>query len=76
MVLGIYDLTRHAICRNYPIIGRLRFFFKFIRPNCASISSSRIMINSRTQRTLVYRGGKRDGRQAVRHPAGCLPNRL
>lgn len=32
--LGIYDLTqqRHAICRNYPIIGRLRFFFEFIRP--------------------------------------------
>ncbi|MEX0633103.1 hypothetical protein M8494_17780 [Serratia ureilytica] len=34
MVLGIYDLTqqRHAICRNYPIIGRMRFFFEFIRP--------------------------------------------
>ena len=33
-VVGIYDLvqTRHAILRNYPIIGHLRFFFEKIRP--------------------------------------------
>ena len=33
-LLGIYDLvqTRHAILRNYPIIGHLRFFFEKIRP--------------------------------------------
>ena len=33
-LLSIYDLiqTRHAILRNYPIIGHLRFFFEKIRP--------------------------------------------
>ncbi len=33
-LLGIYDLfqIRHAILRNYPIIGHLRFFFEKIRP--------------------------------------------
>jgi glutamate synthase domain-containing protein 2 len=33
-LLGIHDLvqTRHAILRNYPIIGHLRFFFEKIRP--------------------------------------------
>ncbi len=32
--LGIRDLvqTRHAILRNYPVIGHLRFFFEKIRP--------------------------------------------
>lgn len=33
-LVGIRDLiqTRHAILRNYPIIGHLRFFFEKIRP--------------------------------------------
>jgi glutamate synthase domain-containing protein 2 len=33
-LLGIHDLvqTRHAVLRNYPIIGHLRFFFEKIRP--------------------------------------------
>ena len=32
--LGLRDLlqTRHAILRNYPVIGHLRFFFEKIRP--------------------------------------------
>ena len=31
---GIHDLRqeRHAILRNYPVIGHLRFFFEKIRP--------------------------------------------
>jgi glutamate synthase domain-containing protein 2 len=34
ILVGIHDLvqTRHAILRNYPIIGHLRFFFEKIRP--------------------------------------------
>jgi glutamate synthase domain-containing protein 2 len=34
ILVGIRDLiqTRHAILRNYPIIGHLRFFFEKIRP--------------------------------------------
>lgn len=33
-LIGIRDIlqTRHAILRNYPIIGHLRFFFEKIRP--------------------------------------------
>lgn len=31
---GVHDLrqTRHAILRNYPVIGHLRFLLEFIRP--------------------------------------------
>ncbi len=34
VIVGIHDLVqaRHAILRNYPIIGHLRFFFEKIRP--------------------------------------------
>ncbi|MGE0765970.1 MAG: FMN-binding glutamate synthase family protein [Hyphomicrobiaceae bacterium] len=33
-VLGLHDLvqTRHAILRNYPLLGHLRFLFEGIRP--------------------------------------------
>lgn len=48
--LGIYNLTqqRHAICRNYPIIGRLRFFFEFIRRKYANIYWKKITPRSRS----------------------------
>lgn len=63
--LGIYDLTqqRHAICRNYPIIGRLRFFFEFIRPELRQYfleQDNEQIPFSRTQRTLVYRRAKNE----------------
>jgi hypothetical protein len=34
LAVGVYDLrqTRHAILRNYPIIGHLRFALEFVRP--------------------------------------------
>ncbi len=34
VIVGLHDIiqTRHAILRNYPIIGHLRFFFEKIRP--------------------------------------------
>ena len=34
VALGVYDLqqTRHAILRNYPILGHMRFALEFIRP--------------------------------------------
>lgn len=63
--LGIYDLAqrRHAICRNYPIIGRLRFLFEFIRPELRQYlleeDDAQIPF-SRTQRTLVYRRAKNE----------------
>lgn len=34
IVIGLWDLTQthHGIRRNYPVIGNLRYFFEFIRP--------------------------------------------
>src|SRR6476660_3805924 len=33
-LLGVYDLqqTRHAILRNYPVIGHMRFMLEYVRP--------------------------------------------
>lgn len=61
--LGLYDLSqqRHAICRNYPIIGRLRFFFEFVRPELRQYlleEDDEQIPFSRTQRSLVYRRAK------------------
>jgi len=61
--LGTYDLlqTRHAICRNYPIIGRLRFLFEFIRPEIRQYfleQDNEEVPFSRNQRSLVYRRAK------------------
>ena len=34
VVMGIYDMvqTRHSIMRNYPVVGRLRYWMEDIRP--------------------------------------------
>ncbi|MGO2855818.1 MAG: hypothetical protein ACTIL6_10195 [Brevibacterium aurantiacum] len=34
IVLAIYDLTqkKHAILRNYPVVGHLRFLLESLRP--------------------------------------------
>ena len=61
--VGVRDLlqTRHAILRNYPVIGHLRFLFEFIRPEIRQyfIESDREPIPfSRQQRALVYQRAK------------------
>lgn len=63
IALGVYDLlqTRHAIRRNFPIAGRLRYLFESIRPELQqyfveSNSSGRPF--SRQQRSLVYQRAK------------------
>jgi glutamate synthase domain-containing protein 2 len=61
--LGVYDLrqTRHAVLRNYPIIGNLRFLLEFIRPEMRQyfIEGDReAMPFSRAQRSLVYQRAK------------------
>ncbi|MDF1486110.1 FMN-binding glutamate synthase family protein [Ramlibacter sp. H39-3-26] len=63
VALGVYDLLqqRHAILRNYPIIGHLRFALEFIRPEIRQyfIESDREAAPfSRAQRTLVYQRAK------------------
>ena len=61
--VGLHDLrqTRHAILRNYPVIGHLRFFFEYIRPEMRQyfIEGNReAMPFSRAQRSLVYQRAK------------------
>lgn len=62
-VLGIYDLTqgRHAILRNYPVTGHLRFLFESFRPEIRQylIEGDRDKLPfSRHQRDLVYKRSK------------------
>ncbi|RKT98629.1 FMN-binding glutamate synthase family protein [Burkholderia sp. Nafp2/4-1b] len=63
MLLGIYDLlqTRHAILRNYPIWGHLRFALEFIRPEIRQYfveGDTDEKPFSRAQRSLVYQRAK------------------
>lgn len=62
-MMGIIDLTqtRHAIRRNYPIIGNLRFLFEFIRPEIRQYfmeSDDQQLPFSRADRSLVYQRAK------------------
>ena len=61
--IGVYDLqqSRHAILRNYPIIGHLRFMLESIRPEIRQYfleSETEASPFSRAQRTLVYSRAK------------------
>lgn len=63
--VGVHDLkqTRHAILRNYPVIGHMRFLFEFIRPEIRQYfieSDSEAAPFSRAQRSLVYQRAKGD----------------
>ncbi|MFO0666498.1 MAG: FMN-binding glutamate synthase family protein [Polyangiaceae bacterium] len=65
VLLGIYDLiqTRHAIRRNFPVIGRARYFFESIRPEMHQYfvegnNSGRPF--SRELRSLVYQRAKNE----------------
>ena len=56
--LGLYDLsqTRHAVRRNYPIIGNFRWLFEALRPELRQYlfeSDSEATPFSRSQRSLV-----------------------
>jgi glutamate synthase domain-containing protein 2 len=62
-VLGWRDVvqTRHAILRNYPVIGHLRFLLEFVRPEIRQyfIEGDREAAPfSRQQRALVYQRAK------------------
>jgi glutamate synthase domain-containing protein 2 len=63
LVLGVVDQvqTSHAILRNYPIIGHLRFILESIRPELRQyiIEDERDPVPfSREHRALVYRRAK------------------
>lgn len=61
--VGIHDLlqTRHAILRNYPILGHFRFFFEFIRPELQQYFIERNTDGKpfdRDTRSLIYARAK------------------
>ncbi len=63
--VGVHDLeqTRHAILRNYPVIGHLRFLLEYIRPEMRQyfVEGDREATPfSRAQRSLVYQRAKGD----------------
>ncbi|MRD49214.1 FMN-binding glutamate synthase family protein [Caenimonas koreensis] len=65
IVVGIHDLrqTRHAILRNYPVIGHLRFLFEYVRPEIRQYiieGEADGTPFSRAQRSLVYQRAKGD----------------
>ena len=63
IVVGIHDVQQkhHAILRNYPIIGHLRFLLEFIRPEIRQYfieGDAETVPFSRAQRSLVYARAK------------------
>src|SRR5690606_34982609 len=64
-VLGIVDLnqSRHAVRRNYPVIGNLRYFFELIRPEMRQYffeNDTDKAPFSRVDRSLVYQRAKQE----------------
>lgn len=62
-VLGVYDLlqTRHAVLRNYPVLGHMRFLFEGIRPEIRQYlieSDQDEEPFSREERSIVYQRAK------------------
>ncbi len=61
--LGLYDMTqrRHAVLRNYPILGHIRYFFEMIRPEIRQylIEDDQDEVPfSRDARAVVYQRAK------------------
>jgi glutamate synthase domain-containing protein 2 len=64
-LVGFWDInqTRHAIRRNYPIIGNLRFFFESIRPELRQYffeDDTSATPFPRGARSLVYQRAKQE----------------
>lgn len=63
IILWIYDLvqTKHAILRNFPVIGHVRFFLEFLRPEIQqyfiATDESELPFNRET-RSLIYERAK------------------
>ncbi|XAH23394.1 FMN-binding glutamate synthase family protein [Xylophilus sp. GW821-FHT01B05] len=62
-VVGLRDLrqTQHAILRNYPVIGHMRFLLETIRPEVRQYfieGDTETLPFSRAQRSLVYQRAK------------------
>ncbi|MBN8998056.1 MAG: FMN-binding glutamate synthase family protein [Rhizobiales bacterium] len=73
-LLGIHDLvqSRHAVLRNYPVVGHVRYLFESVRPELRQYlfeNDSDKVPFSRVQRSLVYHRAKSEPDQ---RPFGTL----
>lgn len=62
-LIGVWDLSQdhHAVLRNYPIIGHIRYLVEFIRPEIRQYlleADNDALPFSRSQRSLVYARAK------------------
>ena len=65
-LVGVNDLrqTQHAVRRNYPVIGNIRYLLEFIRPELRQYlleGDDECLPFSRAQRSLVYARAKNEG---------------
>jgi glutamate synthase domain-containing protein 2 len=72
--LGLFDLmqTRHAVLRNYPILGHLRFFLESIRPEMRQYFFEGEKDGApfaRDKRAIVYQRAKK---QLDKRPFGTM----
>jgi glutamate synthase domain-containing protein 2 len=63
VILGVYDLyqPKHSIVRNYPVVGRLRYFMEDLRPKVYQYfveSDTNGKPFSRLNRSLIYQRAK------------------
>ena len=73
-MLGVWNLiqTKHAILRNYPVIGHIRWLAELVRPELRQYlfeADEEAAPFSRSQRSLVYRRAKGESGE---HPFGTL----
>jgi glutamate synthase domain-containing protein 2 len=74
ILIGVWDMiqTHHAVLRNYPIIGHIRWLVELIRPEIRQYlleGEDEATPFSRAQRSLVYRRAKGVSSD---HPFGTL----
>jgi glutamate synthase domain-containing protein 2 len=65
VLLGLYDLyqPKHSIVRNYPVVGRLRYFMEDLRPKVYQYfveSDTNGKPFSRLNRSLIYQRAKKE----------------
>lgn len=63
VVLWIYDLVqkKHTILRNFPVLGHIRYFFEFLRPEIQQYfiaNDEEELPFSRESRSLIYERAK------------------
>jgi hypothetical protein len=73
-----YRQTQHAILRNYPVTGHLRFMLEYIRPEIRQYfleSDEDKLPFSRNQRAMVYSRAALERSQYCHCPAQIVPGK-